>query len=165
MDKVKRVLVVCWLSGRCRPFVNYAISEARNYKAELYIVHIIHDPFGIEGWNVPHASLQKDFEKLVGKIKKDMEELVAEGREQGLKVKEFIREGKPVDEIEKVVREEKIDLLVLPAHEESRLEHFLFGRDNEELIRSMPCSILLVKKEPGPAPYPWQSWAERITAP
>jgi len=31
------------------------------------------------------------------------------------------------------------------------LEHFLFGRSNEELIRRMPCSLLLVKKEPGPA--------------
>ncbi len=28
------------------------------------------------------------------------------------------------------------------------MEHFLFGRSNEEIVRRMPCSILLVKKEP-----------------
>jgi hypothetical protein len=28
------------------------------------------------------------------------------------------------------------------------VEHFLFGRSNEELVRKMPCSIMLVKKEP-----------------
>ena len=37
------------------------------------------------------------------------------------------------------------------AHEEGHLEHFLFGRSNEEVIRKMPCSVLLVEKEPGPA--------------
>ena len=34
------------------------------------------------------------------------------------------------------------------AHEEGRLEHMLFGGDNDAIIRKMPCSILLVKKEP-----------------
>lgn len=47
--------------------------------------------------------------------------------------------------IRKVVVEENIDLLLMPAHEESRLEHFLFGRINDALIRRLPCSILLVK--------------------
>ena len=27
------------------------------------------------------------------------------------------------------------------------LEHLLFGRSNDELVRRMPCSIMLVKKE------------------
>lgn len=41
----------------------------------------------------------------------------------------------------------KDHLLIMLAHEEGRIEHFLFGRDNEDLIRKMPCSIMLVKKE------------------
>ena len=48
--------------------------------------------------------------------------------------------------IGKVVEEEKIDLLLMPAHEENRLEHFLFGRINEAIIRRLPCSVLLVKQ-------------------
>jgi hypothetical protein len=31
------------------------------------------------------------------------------------------------------------------AHEEGHLEQILFDRSNDELIRQMPCSILLVK--------------------
>ena len=64
-------------------------------------------------------------------------------------VKELIRQGEPVGLIRKVVKEEKIDLLILPAHEESRLEHFLFGHINEAIIRGLPCSILLVRHEVG----------------
>ena len=51
---------------------------------------------------------------------------------QGLAVKAVMKEGDPFDEIIKVVKEENIDLLIMLAHEEGHIEHFLFGRDNEE---------------------------------
>jgi nucleotide-binding universal stress UspA family protein len=50
------------------------------------------------------------------------------------------------EEIKKVFNEEKIDLIVMLAHEEGRLEHFLFGRTNDAILRQLPASILLVKK-------------------
>ncbi len=34
-------------------------------------------------------------------------------------------------------------------------EHFLFGKSNHDLIMKMPCSILLIKKEPKFVPGPW----------
>jgi nucleotide-binding universal stress UspA family protein len=52
-----------------------------------------------------------------------------------------------MNEFRNVAEEEKIDLLILPTHEESRLEHFLFGRINEAITRGLPCSILLLKQE------------------
>jgi nucleotide-binding universal stress UspA family protein len=57
-----------------------------------------------------------------------------------------VKDGLPADEIKKVVEEEKIDLIVMLAHEEGRLEHFLFGRTNDAILRQLPASILLVKK-------------------
>jgi nucleotide-binding universal stress UspA family protein len=35
----------------------------------------------------------------------------------------------------------------LRAHEESRIERLLVGSSNDAIIRMMPCSIFLVKKE------------------
>ena len=71
-------------------------------------------------------------------------------RKKGIKVKQLIKEGDPEKEVFKTARDEKIDLIIMLAHEEGHLEHFLFGRGNEEIIRKMPCSILLVKDEPEP---------------
>ncbi|MCL4474664.1 MAG: universal stress protein [Nitrospirae bacterium] len=68
-------------------------------------------------------------------------------------IKELIGEGDPTKEVIKVVKEEAIDLLIMLAHAEGRLEHFLFGRSNEGLVRQMPCSILMVKKETEPAAF------------
>ena len=155
MNDIKRILVVCRLTSRCGPVVRAAVDQARKFGAELYVAHIIHNPFGIEGWNLPLPSLEEDLRRLLEKTRKDMEALVAEEKRQGMAVKELIREGRPAEEIEKIVRDEQIDLLVLPAHEESRLEHMLFGRDHEDLIRRMPCSILLVEREPQRLTDPW----------
>jgi nucleotide-binding universal stress UspA family protein len=71
----------------------------------------------------------------------------------GMHIDVLMREGDPTSEIQAVIKEKSIDLFIMFAHEESHLEHFLFGKSNHELVRKMPCSILLVKKEPGPAVF------------
>jgi len=71
----------------------------------------------------------------------------------GMKIETIIKDDGGNEAIFKMVKQEKIDLVILLAHEESHLEHFLFGRDNEEIIRKLPCSVLLVKKEPGPVDF------------
>lgn len=150
MNSIKRVLVVCRMTGRCGPVLQAAADQAKRFGAKLYVMHIIHDPFGVEGWNLPLPSLAEAYYELMMRTRKELDERVKEVKSSGREVTEIIREGKPAREIRQVIREEQIDLLVLPAHSESRLEHFLFGGDNEELIRAMPCSIMLVKREPRP---------------
>ena len=148
MKDIKRILVICRMVSHCGTAVHYGATLARQSGAELFVMNVIYNPFGIKGWNLPMPSLEKDYQKLLDKTKKDMHEIVSQETQRGITIKELIREGKPVDMIVKVIKEEKIDLLILTSHEESRLEHFLFGRDNEDLLRMMPCSILFVKDEP-----------------
>jgi nucleotide-binding universal stress UspA family protein len=67
-----------------------------------------------------------------------------------------LKEGEPTQEILRTVKDKQIDLLIMLAHEEGHLEHFLFGKSNNELILKMPCSILLIKKEPQPVYGSWE---------
>jgi universal stress protein A len=145
MEDVKRILVVSRSTKNCSKAVHYGVSLARKYGAELHVVHVIHDPFSLEGWNLPIPSLHEEYERLKEGAKEDMDRIIKKEKAEGLVVKESIREGKPVDEIMKVVEEENIDLLIMLAHKEGRLEHFLFGRTNEEIVRRIPCAIMLVK--------------------
>ncbi len=148
MKNIKKVLVICRIVSYCGDIVHYGVRIARQFSAKLFVMNVVYNPFGIKGWNLPLPSLAEDYRKLIEKTSKDLHNIVALEKQQGMAIQELIREGKPLDEIMKVIREEKIDLLVLPAHEETRLEHFLFSRDNDDLIRKMPCSILLIKSEP-----------------
>ena len=111
-------------------------------------MHIIHDPFGVDGWNLPIPSLKKEYEKLVQKAREDIDRIIKSEQADGLEIVEWVRDGKPVDEVIKIVKDEEIDLMILSAHEEGRLEHYLFGRAVEELTRKMPCSIFLVNYNP-----------------
>lgn len=148
MEDVKRVLVVSRMTKYCRKAVRYGAALSKECNAELYVIHVIHNPFGYEGWNLPIASLEKDYSNIQEKAKAELHEIIEKERADGLPVKELLKTGEPTKEILKVVQDENIDLMIMLAHEEGRLEHFLFGRSNEELIRKIPCSILLVKKEP-----------------
>jgi len=145
-EDIKRILVVSRIIKNCGA-IHYGISLARKYGAELTIVHIVHNPFGLEGWNVPMMSLEKEYEKMLEEAKADLEEIVRLEKGKGLPIKKMIREGEPTSEILKVVNEEKSDLLIACHDAESRLEHFLFCRSNEDLIRQMPCTVMLVKNE------------------
>jgi universal stress protein A len=146
MDDIKRILVVSRLTAHCGQAVHYGISLAKRYGASLSVMHVVHNPFGLEGWNLP--PFERDYGILLEKSRKDIDAAINAERARGMAIEEIIRKGEPTTVVLDVIKDERIDLLILLAHEEGRLEHFLFGRSNEELVRRMPCSILLVKKEP-----------------
>jgi len=149
MEEIRRILVLAADIQNSQEAVHCGVSLARKYGAELSVLHVVHDPFGAGGWNLPFLSLDEDYKTVLKKAKEDLGEAIRAEKEKGLPVTEMVREGETTEVVFRVVEEKRIDLLLLPAHEESRMEHFLFGRIHEAIIRKMPCSVLLVKKEPG----------------
>ena len=148
MDDIKRILVVSKSTKNCKKALHYGISLAKQHNSKLYVLHVIHDPFSVDGWNLPLPSLKQEYEKLVKNTREDIARIIKSEQADGLEITEWIRDGKPIEEIIEVVKEEKIDLIIISAHEEGRLEHYLFGRTVEELTRKMPCSIFLVNYNP-----------------
>jgi nucleotide-binding universal stress UspA family protein len=150
MHDIKRILVVSRMTKYCGKAVHYGISLARSYKAELNVIHVVYDPLIFGAWNLPKPSLEEDYRKELKKSKEDLDAIIIAEKGKGMPIKEIIKEGDPTKEIFAAIKDNNIDLVILLAHEEWRLEHFLFGRSNEEIIRKMPCSVLLLKDEPHP---------------
>ena len=152
-EDIERILAVTRMTKYCRKAVHYGISLARKYGAELHVLHVIHNPFGLEGFSLAIPSLRtldEEWEKVQHEAKAELDRIIDSERSDGMSIDVLVREGDPNKEILKVVKEMKIDLLIMLAHEEGRLEHFLFSRSDEEIIRKMPCSVLLVKQEARP---------------
>jgi len=146
MNDIRRILVVATDIKHSHEGVRYGVSLARKYDAELVVLHVEHDPFGADGWNLPFLSVDEEYKELIKEARRELDRLIkSEAGKGGLSVREIIRRDEPVGAIRKVVEEEKIDLLIMLAHEESRLEHFLFGRIHHAIIRMMPCTVLLVR--------------------
>lgn len=153
MDDIKRILVVSRMTRYCRKAVHYGVSLSQKYGAQLIVVHVVFEPFIFGQWNLPFPSLAEEYKRTVAQAKKELDEIIRVEKKRGMDIKELIKEGRPTEEILKTVKEENIDLIIMLAHEEGHLEHFLFGRSNETIIQKMPCSVLLVKKEPEPVAF------------
>ena len=148
MEDIKRILVVSQLSQHCTKAVQYGVSLCRKYKAKLYVLHVIYDPFAM--WQLPMMgihSAREEYKKIQEQAKTRLDEIIHSERTKGTEIAEYVKVGKPLDEILKVIEKEKIELAITVAHKEGRLEHFLFCRDIETIIRTMPCSVMLVKED------------------
>ncbi len=150
MIDLKRILVVSMCTEHCLKAVQWGISLAKNYNAKLFIIHIIHNPFGLEGWNLPIPSmktLEDEYVTMTRKAKKSLDNYIKSEDTTGLSIEETVIEGDPKDEIYRFIEKEKIDLLVMVAHQQEHIEHLISGRQIRDLVRKMPCSIFLVRRE------------------
>jgi universal stress protein A len=150
MDFPNRILVVSTHTKHCLKAVQWGISLAKNYDAKLFVLHIIHNPFGLEGWNLPLASLttlKEEFADMAQKAKEDLDRYIQSEDTTGLSIVETVIKGNPKDTVMEFIEKEQIDLVVMVAHEQEHIEHYISGREIHDLVRKMPCSLFLVRRD------------------
>ena len=145
MEDFKNILVVTHSIKNSHKVLWTGISLARKYNARLHLLHVIHDPFNLEGWNIPVPSFEDEYQIMVAKAHEYLHRMISVEKAEDLVANEWVKDGKPSDEIEQAVEREHVDLVLIPAHSEGRLEHFLYGKDNDKLVRRLPATLMLVK--------------------
>ena len=145
METFNNILVISRSTQRCIKVLRTGISLARKFNARLHVLHIIHDPFSVNGWNLPVPSLDEEYKAMVAKARIELDRLVRAEKAEGLVVNEWVKDGNPVDAIQQAVESQNVDLILMLAHHEGRLEHFLFGKTNDAIIRQLPATLMLVK--------------------
>jgi nucleotide-binding universal stress UspA family protein len=152
MEIFKRILVICRMNPYSQKTIETGISLARTYKAKLFVLHLVSDPVELMTMNAsglfPEAQYTSYFNNQ-REAKEQMDMIIKQESGLGFPIHELVSERDSAENVLTVIREEKIDLLLMNAHEEGRIEHALFGGKDDALLRMMPCSILLVKNEPG----------------
>ena len=152
MENVKRILVLCRMTPYCGAAITTGVSLARNLGAELFVIRLLTGPLNVGAVNAPRLfpsdSKRNEHQSIEQEAKEELDRVIRSEVGRGVPIKELVGSGSPVDDIANAVKEHHIDLLVMLGHAESRLEHYLFGGDNHAILRRLPCSILLVKKEP-----------------
>ncbi len=145
METFNNILVVSRSTQHCIKVLRTGIALARKFDARLNVLHIIHDPFSLNGWNLPVPSLDDEYKSMVAKARAELNRLVQAEKAEGLVINEWVKDGNPVDAIEATVESENVDLILMLAHKEGRLEHFLFGKTNDAIIRRLPATLMLVR--------------------
>jgi len=145
METFNNILVVSRSTQHCIKVLRTGIALARKFDARLNVLHIIHDPFSVNGWNLPVPSLDDEYKSMVAKARAELDRLVQAEKAEGLVISEWVKDGNPVDAIQETVESENVDLILMLAHREGRLEHFLFGKTNDAIIRRLPATLMLVR--------------------
>jgi nucleotide-binding universal stress UspA family protein len=151
MKNISRILVLSRMNQDSRNAIKQCISLARKLEAQLVALHLVSNTAEMMVVNSPDMfplSALNNYMVMQQSAEENVEEVIKEEQRLGFPIKELVSEGDPLDEVVKAVKEEDIDLLVMIAQEEGRIEHALLGGENNAIIRKMPCSILLLKEEP-----------------
>src|SRR6185369_14910442 len=139
MENVRHILVISRMTPYCREAIRCGVSLARKFDAKLQVLHFVSNPVDMKVVNAPSlfpAEEYKNYQNIQREAKEELDKVIKQETRDGFPVKELISDHDPLKEIVKVVGDEKIDLIVMLAHEEGRLEHALFGGGNDAIIRT-----------------------------
>ncbi len=149
MEGINRILVVSRSTVECKKAFHYGVSLSRTYGARLYILHVEYDPFTKVGrFFIPSlASFEEEYRARVKEIKAEIDAMISHEKTEGMVIEEMIEDGDPAEQTLRAVEKGKADLIIMAAHEEGRIERIIYGRSTHEIVRKLPCSVLLVKGE------------------
>jgi len=137
-----------------------ACALARDYEAELFVVHVVTPPVVIYGEGV----LPVEPEAYQEELREKLNRLHAE--EPGVRVVHRLVEGQPVDEILHLAREIGCDLIVMGTHGRTGLGRVLMGSVAEKVVRMAPCPVVTVREPSTLAErVPAAARATAVTAP
>lgn len=142
MIQLRKILVPTDFSESARHALTYAISFAREYAAEVTLLHVVEDvavSYASDLFPVPMAEV---FNEISAYARKELGALASEVRARGVEVREVLVQGKPAAEILRVAREETFDMIILGTHGKGVLDQALFGSTTERVVRKAPCPVL-----------------------
>jgi len=123
----------------------YALTLARQFQAELTVMHVINEPVDLRGFYVPHIS----FEQLEKEIEEGAEKMMEKFCQT--KMGDFTRyttevvAGIPYEEILKKAADTGSSLIVLGTHGRTGIDHLIFGSTAERVVRSATCPVLTIR--------------------
>ncbi len=123
-----------------------AIEMAKASRAELLIVHVINPiiPVAGEGYVSP-----KMYEDLAASTRawarKQLDRLLAKARKSGVRAKGVLAEGAAHEQIARMAKTTRADLVVMGTHGRSGFAKLFLGSVAGRVITAAPCPVLTVK--------------------
>ena len=131
---VERILAATDFSLRSLAALEYAEELARQFGAELLLLHATGAP------SIPAEVRQVDHEAAERALARSVERL----RDHGLAVRGLLRAGAAAEEILKAAEAERASLIVMGTHGRSGIVRVLMGSVAELVVRGAPCPVLTV---------------------
>jgi len=147
MLKIQKIVCPTDFSEPSCESIKAAGAVARQFGAELYLVHVI-EPVANSPALFPGEGAfvmpQYDADAADG-AGLQLRKLVEQHQFEDIQVWPVVRCGPPADEILDVAQLESADLIVIASHGERGWRRYLFGSVTDDVLYSAPCPVLVVK--------------------
>jgi len=128
-----KILLCTDFSDPAQHASEYALSMAKEYGAELTLLHVLED--------IPSST---DLQSATEQAVKHLEESIAPKTREACSVKAMVRNGKPYQQIIRLALEAQIDLIIMGVRGRGTLDAALFGSTTYRVIQLGPCPVLAV---------------------
>lgn len=138
--RVKKILVPIDFSSCSQVAFNYSARLARDFHAELRLVHVINPhcyPFGAQYAALDAARL---IQEACNSAQREMCQMATQAN---VRFSVRIRKGSPAPEI-CIAANKNVDLIVIPTHGRTGLDHVFIGSTAERVVRGARCSVLVI---------------------
>jgi nucleotide-binding universal stress UspA family protein len=139
MRAIQTILHPTDFSERSESAFLLACSLARDYDADLIVVHVADPPMLVTDQGGIVATLEQHYEN----VKEKLEQLKTGNPRACIRWELAI--GSPATEILRVANENDVDLIVMGTHGRTGLTRLLMGSVAEQVVRKAFCPVLTIK--------------------
>ena len=146
MLTIERILCPTDFSDFSERALDYGLSLARHYNAELHLLHVVRPVIvGYPEYAVPD-SVSEFYGELRDHAREQLREFAKVHVEGGVQAKVTVEEGVVTESILDFARENSIDLIVMGTHGRRGLQRLTLGSVTERVLRKAGCPVLAVRR-------------------
>lgn len=142
---VKSILIPIDFSDCSQFALRYAVNLAKDVEASLILVHVASSLLAPPEMQFVHIDLKKFRNEVQKHASSKLSALAQKEIPATIPASSIVRHGSPWEEITRLAKERKADLIVIGTHGYSRLKHMLLGSTAEKVVRSAGCPVLVVR--------------------
>ncbi len=141
-----RILHPTDFSSASRAAFARAVAEARTNRAQLLIVHVLAPVIAVagEGYVAP-AVYEQMLDASRAWAQKQLDRLLARAKAAGVRARGMLHEGVVPDQIVRVAKAQRADLIVIGTHGRTGVARFFLGSVAARVTATAPCPVLTVR--------------------
>jgi nucleotide-binding universal stress UspA family protein len=125
---------------------SFAVSLAVDYKAKLYILHVVELPLGMPGIYSLGASEEELERQAQQHVRAELEGATVPELLEKLEYQVVCRKGSAFDHIVRFAESNEVDMIVMGTRGRTGLENVFLGSTAEKVLRKSSVPVFIVRR-------------------
>ena len=144
-QEIKKILFPTDFSVASDYALSYAVSMAKRFKAEIFLIHVVDTSYDISGFYIPHISVEKLIQEMESSAEAQLKKVGGKISRSVKAYESAVKSGVPHKEIIKFAKNKGIDMIIMGTHGKSGTDHFFFGSTTERVMKQADCPVLTIR--------------------